>query len=85
RGGYNLQEKLGWSPLEYEEICNFVTHLTNEYLKVDKMWRRQVKCSLIVVYAEAKKRYPILRDYEGDWAVGDMLHIYLKNSSSCSA
>ncbi|KAG2048989.1 hypothetical protein BDR06DRAFT_975577 [Suillus hirtellus] len=36
-GGYNLQEKLGWSPLEYEEIHNFVTHLTNKYLKVNKM------------------------------------------------
>ncbi|KAG1895985.1 uncharacterized protein F5891DRAFT_1193615 [Suillus fuscotomentosus] len=83
-GGYNLQEKLGWSPLEYEEIRNFVTHLANEYLKVNKTWRRQAQCSLTVVYTEAKKRYPILGDYQGDWAVGDMLRIYLKNSSSHS-
>jgi hypothetical protein len=29
---------------------------------------------------QAKKRYPILEDYDADWVVADMLRIFLKNS-----
>ncbi|KAG2341224.1 hypothetical protein BDR05DRAFT_949826 [Suillus weaverae] len=82
RGGYNLQETLGWPASEYEETHAFVSQLAREYLKVHKSWRLQAKPQLVIVYAEAQKQYPILERYEGSWVVGDMLHIFLKNSCS---
>ncbi|KAG2115432.1 hypothetical protein BD769DRAFT_1322689, partial [Suillus cothurnatus] len=82
RGGYNLQEALGWPAAEYEETRAFVSQLAREYLKVNKSWRFQAQPKLALVYTEAQKRYPILERYDGSWVVGDMLHIFLKNSRS---
>ncbi|KAG2083890.1 hypothetical protein BD769DRAFT_1660878 [Suillus cothurnatus] len=82
RGGYNLQEALGWPAAEYEETRAFVSQLAREYLKVNKSWRFQAQPKLALVYAEAQKRYPILERYDGSWVVGDMLRIFLKNSRS---
>ncbi|KAG1736390.1 uncharacterized protein EDB91DRAFT_1055671 [Suillus paluster] len=83
RGGYNLQEALGWPASEYEETRAFVSQLACEYLKVNKSWRLQAQPRLAIVYAEVQKRYPILECYDGSWVVGNMLRIYLKNSCSC--
>ncbi|KAG0692289.1 hypothetical protein DFH29DRAFT_817803, partial [Suillus ampliporus] len=85
RGGYNLQEALGWPASEYEETHAFVLQLAHEYLKINKSWKLQAQPRLAIVYTEAQKRYPILEHYDGNWAVGDMLRIFLKNSCSCDA
>ncbi|KAG1844675.1 hypothetical protein F4604DRAFT_1596060 [Suillus subluteus] len=85
RGGYNLQETLGWSPLEYEEVRSFVIHLAREHLSVKKTWKSQLSQNLKLVFQEAKKRYPILNDYDGDWVVSDVLRVFLKNSSTCTS
>ncbi|KAG1726984.1 uncharacterized protein EDB91DRAFT_1061388, partial [Suillus paluster] len=82
RGGYNLQEALGWPVSEYEETRAFVSQLAREYLKANKSWKLQAQPRLAIVYAEAQKQYPILERYDGSWVVGDMLCIYLKNSCS---
>ncbi|KAG1797264.1 hypothetical protein EV424DRAFT_1546663 [Suillus variegatus] len=34
RGGYNLQEKLGWSLSEYEDIRSFIIHLAPYWNKL---------------------------------------------------
>ncbi|KAG2740089.1 hypothetical protein P692DRAFT_201872678 [Suillus brevipes Sb2] len=82
RGGYNLQDKLGWSPSEYEEVRSFVIHLALEHLNVQRSWKAQLTHKLKVVFSEAKSHYPVLDDYKGDWVVSDFLRGYLKNSST---
>ncbi|KIK34536.1 hypothetical protein CY34DRAFT_97812, partial [Suillus luteus UH-Slu-Lm8-n1] len=83
-GGYNLQEKLGWSLSEYEDvhIGSFVIHLALEYLNVQRSWKAQLTPQLKVVFSEAKSPYPVLDDYKDDWVVSDFLWVYLKNSST---
>ncbi|KAF9236804.1 hypothetical protein BU15DRAFT_63731 [Melanogaster broomeanus] len=85
RGGYNLQDKLGLPPTEYEEIRSFVIHLAREYLTTRKSWSRQSREQLRIVFAKAKERYPQLLDYDGDWVVSDFLKMYLKNTSGRGA
>ncbi|KAG1787895.1 hypothetical protein EV424DRAFT_1339353 [Suillus variegatus] len=82
RGGYNLQEKLGWSLSEYEDIRSFVIHLAREHLNVQRSWKAQLTPKLKKVFSEAKSRYPVLDDYKDDWVVSDFLRVYLKNSST---
>ncbi|KAG2103652.1 hypothetical protein BD769DRAFT_1367248, partial [Suillus cothurnatus] len=82
RGGYNLQEKLGWSLSEYEEVRSFVIHLAHEHLNVRRSWKRQLVPKLLLVFSEAKSHYPVLKAYKDDWVVSDFLHVYLKNSST---
>ncbi|KAI9455841.1 WD40-repeat-containing domain protein [Boletus coccyginus] len=81
RGGYNLQDKLGWPSAEYEEIRSFVVHLAREHLVIRKPWSKQQREQLEVVFAKGKERYPQLSQYDGDWVVADFLRMYLKNSS----
>ncbi|KIJ09722.1 hypothetical protein PAXINDRAFT_17198 [Paxillus involutus ATCC 200175] len=81
RGGYNLQDKLGWPAVEYDEIRTFVIHLAREHLNLRKPWGRQIKEQLQIVFVKSKERYPLLQEYEGDWVVSDFLRVYLKNSS----
>ncbi|KAF9231448.1 hypothetical protein BU15DRAFT_56111, partial [Melanogaster broomeanus] len=80
-GGYNLQDKLGWPAVEYDEIRTFVVHLAREYLNVRKPWGKQSKEQLQIIFEKSKVRYPSLQEYEGDWVVSDFLKVYLKNSS----
>ncbi|KAG1811325.1 hypothetical protein EV424DRAFT_1327709, partial [Suillus variegatus] len=80
-GRYNLQETLGWPASEYEETRAFVSQLAHEYLKVHKSWRLQAQPQLVIVYAEVGSG--LTDGYEGSWVVGDMHHIFLKNSCSC--
>ncbi|KAG1843222.1 hypothetical protein C8R48DRAFT_548942, partial [Suillus tomentosus] len=82
RGGYNLQVTLGWPVADYDETRSFVVHLAHEYLSTNRSWKKQNQSHLRVVYSEAVKRYPILDRYEDCWVVGDMLRMFLKNSSS---
>ncbi|KAG1848399.1 hypothetical protein C8R48DRAFT_663497 [Suillus tomentosus] len=82
QGGYNLQETLGWSPLEYEEVRSFVIHLACEHLSVKKTWKSQLPENLKLVFQKAKQCYPILHDYDGDWVASDVLRVFLKNSST---
>ncbi|KAG6372573.1 hypothetical protein JVT61DRAFT_7686 [Boletus reticuloceps] len=82
RGGYNLQEKLGWPATDYEEIRGFVIQLAREYLNTTRPWGRQFPDQLQIVFRKVKERFPLLCDYEGDWVVSDFLRVYLKNSSA---
>ncbi|KIJ58206.1 hypothetical protein HYDPIDRAFT_44576 [Hydnomerulius pinastri MD-312] len=50
RGGYNLQDKLGWPVVKYNEIQAFVIHLAREYLTTRKPWGKQSKEQLQVVF-----------------------------------
>ncbi|KAG2094037.1 uncharacterized protein F5147DRAFT_585191, partial [Suillus discolor] len=84
QGGYNLQEKLGWSLSEYDEVRSFVIHLAREHLNVRRSWKMQLVPKLQLVFSEAKSRYPVLKDYKDDWVVSDFLRVYLKNSSTCA-
>lgn len=68
RGGYNLQDKLGWPPNEYEEVRvsmihvyqiwslstqqAFIVHLAREHLAVRKPWSRQLKEQLQIVFVK---------------------------------
>ncbi|KAG1873076.1 hypothetical protein F4604DRAFT_1582707 [Suillus subluteus] len=101
RGGYNLQETLGWSPLEYEEVRSFVIHLAREHLSVKKTWKSQLSQNLKLVFQEVnagiglcfemiltcpgQETLSILNDYDGDWVVSDVLRVFLKNSSTCTS
>ncbi|KIK80625.1 hypothetical protein PAXRUDRAFT_158162 [Paxillus rubicundulus Ve08.2h10] len=76
QGGYNLQDKLGWPAVEYDEIW-----VTCEHLNLRKPWGRQIKEQLQIVFVKSKERYPLLQEYEGDWVVSNFLRVYLKNSS----
>ncbi|KAG2089149.1 uncharacterized protein F5147DRAFT_587320 [Suillus discolor] len=82
RGGYNLQEKLGWSLSEYKEVCSFVIHLAHKHLNVQRSWKMQLVPKLQLVFSEAKSHYPVLKEYKDDWVVSDFLRVYLKNSST---
>ncbi|KAG1853459.1 hypothetical protein DFJ58DRAFT_660860 [Suillus subalutaceus] len=83
RGGYNLQEKLGWSLSEYEEVRSFVIHLAHEHLNFFQRRILITPClELLYLLHQAKSRYPVLKAYKDDWVVSDFLQVYLKNSST---
>ncbi|KAG2119221.1 hypothetical protein BD769DRAFT_1362216, partial [Suillus cothurnatus] len=82
QGGYNLQEKLGWSLSEYEEVCSFIIHLVYKPLNMRRSWKRQLVPKLHLVFLEAKSCYPVLKAYKDDWVVLDFSCVYLKNSST---
>ncbi|KAF9232693.1 hypothetical protein BU15DRAFT_54737 [Melanogaster broomeanus] len=83
RGGYNLQQKLGWPTAEYDEIRAFVSHLAGEHLSVraDKA-SSFLALSYSLMIRQSKERYPLLKQYDGDWVVSDFLRVYLKNTST---
>ncbi|KAG2103036.1 hypothetical protein BD769DRAFT_1367410 [Suillus cothurnatus] len=61
RGGHNLQEKLGWSLSEYEEVRSFVIHLAREHLNVRRSWKRQLVPKLHLVFSELNTSYSLSR------------------------
>ncbi|KLO03917.1 hypothetical protein SCHPADRAFT_795801, partial [Schizopora paradoxa] len=86
RGGYNLEEALGWSKNEYATIQKEIREIAKDYLDMTAIFSEQEKTKLTMVYEKARRprsteRFPILRDYENNWVVEDFLSIMLKNSA----
>ncbi|KLO04504.1 hypothetical protein SCHPADRAFT_1003275 [Schizopora paradoxa] len=81
RGGYNLEEKLGWSKSEYGKVQKGIRELAKAHLNMTAILSEQDENSLKTVFQLAKLQHPILNDYIGDWALEDFLSIMLKNSA----
>ncbi len=98
-GGYNLQETLGWSSRVYESVVvrchhlgrtkltnsqDLVHKLTKEKLDLSKSFSKQEKKKIVKVCEAVRHEYAILKDYEHDWPVRDMLQLHLKYTAEAS-
>ncbi|KAF8882343.1 hypothetical protein CPB84DRAFT_1770996 [Gymnopilus junonius] len=78
RGGYNLEQTLGWPKKEYEHIKKFMKKLVEEHLEPSKNFSSQSLSSLANVRALASDRFPALRNYADHWPVMDFIRLELK-------
>ncbi|TDL17599.1 hypothetical protein BD410DRAFT_843521 [Rickenella mellea] len=82
RGGYGLKEELNWNEGLYKAVQKRVHELAKEHLYLHGTFPKQDKAKLEIVYAEAKKSFPVLNEYQGDWVVEDFLRVYLRNTKT---
>ncbi|KAH7902874.1 hypothetical protein BJ138DRAFT_1120993 [Hygrophoropsis aurantiaca] len=82
RDGYNLLTALGWTSDQYTEIQSYLQKLAGKHLDLQSTFKKQNQLKLARFQDEAKKRYPILANYEDDWAASDFLRVYLKNAKA---
>ncbi|KAH7906574.1 hypothetical protein BJ138DRAFT_1015980 [Hygrophoropsis aurantiaca] len=82
RDGYNLLAALKWSPEKYVEVQTHLQKLAVKHLDLQNTFKKQKPQSLVRFHDEAKKLYPVLADYEDDWAASDFLRVYLKNAKA---
>jgi len=61
-----------------------VHKLAREKLVVSKSFRGQDKKIIAQVCERVRKEYAILKDYENDWLVCDMLKLHLKYTSEAA-
>ncbi|TDL17614.1 hypothetical protein BD410DRAFT_699659, partial [Rickenella mellea] len=82
RGGYALEKELNWNADLYKDVQKRVHELATEHLYLHGTFPTQDKVKLQIVYAEARKSFPILNEYRGDWVVEDFLRVYLKRTKT---
>ncbi|KAH7904021.1 hypothetical protein BJ138DRAFT_1019720 [Hygrophoropsis aurantiaca] len=76
RHGYTLLIALGWAPELYEEAQSYLHGLASKHLDLSLTLPNQKKKQLSI----AREHYPMLANYDGDWATKDFLQCYLKNT-----
>ncbi|KLO04612.1 hypothetical protein SCHPADRAFT_812803, partial [Schizopora paradoxa] len=77
RGGYNLEEALGWSKVEYTKVQKGIREIAKDHLDLTSILSEQDSFSGL--RTQAKERFPVLEEYQNDWATEDFLFIMLKN------
>ncbi|KAF8194932.1 hypothetical protein BJ912DRAFT_923832 [Pholiota molesta] len=81
RGGYNLQDILGWDKKKYRKIWAYVKNLSEEHLDCSRSFTSQALKSVQRVKNLASEKFPDLLEYKDVWPVVDMLRLQLKYSS----
>ncbi|KAF8880604.1 hypothetical protein CPB84DRAFT_1639755, partial [Gymnopilus junonius] len=81
RGGYNLEQALGWEAKKYQSIKTYVKKLVEEHLDPTKNFSSQSLTGLVNVRTLACQKFPVLQDYADSWPVIDLICLDLKYTS----
>jgi len=81
RGGYNLENALGWPGKEYRQLKRYIKKLVNDHLVIEKNFSSQSLASIVTVQSLASEKFPGLRRYAGCWPVTDLVRLELKYTS----
>ncbi|KAL0575487.1 hypothetical protein V5O48_006491 [Marasmius crinis-equi] len=78
RGGYNLEEKLGWDDKLLSQVKSFVKGQVLASLTCSLPFTSQPADKLEEIRSAAIERFPLLRRYEDCWVVDDLVRCNLK-------
>ncbi|KAL0563451.1 hypothetical protein V5O48_018615 [Marasmius crinis-equi] len=78
RGGYNLEEKLGWDNTLLAQVKGFVKSQVVSKLACSVPFTLQPSEKLEDVRSSAIDKFPMLKRYEDCWAVDDLIRCNLK-------
>ncbi|KIK60667.1 hypothetical protein GYMLUDRAFT_244242 [Collybiopsis luxurians FD-317 M1] len=78
RGGYNLQEKLGWPAQRFKNVHGFIRTRVKATLDCSLPFSDQPLHKLQNIRDEAVVNYTFLRTYENCWVVDDLIRARLK-------
>ncbi|KAL0059702.1 hypothetical protein AAF712_013535 [Marasmius tenuissimus] len=78
RGGYNLEEKLGWDSKVLSQVKSFVKDQVLSKLNCSAPFTSQPPDKLEEIRASAIDKFPMLMRYEDCWAVDDFIRCHLK-------
>ncbi|KAL0569252.1 hypothetical protein V5O48_012717 [Marasmius crinis-equi] len=78
RGGYNLEEKLGWEDKLLSQVKSFVKSQVLASLTCSLPFTSQPADKLEEIRSAAIERFPLLRQYEDCWVVDDLVRCNLK-------
>ncbi|KAI6132498.1 NUC121 domain-containing protein [Pisolithus croceorrhizus] len=81
RGGYNLEDQLGWGRDGFKNLKRFVKKAVRKHLDPTKCRSLQNRRALETVNKTAIAEFPDLDDFEGCWPVQDLVLLQLKYSS----
>ncbi|KAF9470789.1 hypothetical protein BDN70DRAFT_939425 [Pholiota conissans] len=84
RGGYNLEEALGWESKDFKRIKKYVHTLIKAFLDPSQCFKAQDELKLNEVRDMVTKRYPILQEYTASWPAVDMIRLRLKYTAACA-
>ncbi|KIM57177.1 hypothetical protein SCLCIDRAFT_29021 [Scleroderma citrinum Foug A] len=82
RGGYNLQDQLGWSNEEFKTMKRFVHKEIKKRLDLTKCRSLQERKAMEVIRDLAITKFPDLNDFEDCWPVLDLIQLRLKYTLS---
>ncbi|KAF9233653.1 hypothetical protein BU15DRAFT_66407 [Melanogaster broomeanus] len=82
RGGYNLEEQLGWGEAGFKELKRFVNKAVKRHLDMAKCRSLQERKALEAVRDITIARFPDLDGFENYWPVFDLIQLRLKYTSS---
>ncbi|KAL0570417.1 hypothetical protein V5O48_011542 [Marasmius crinis-equi] len=78
RGGYNLEEKLGWDGKLLTQVKSFVKNQVLKKLDCSVPFTLQPPAKIKEIQSLGTEKFPILRRYEDCWAVDDLIRCNLK-------
>ncbi|KAI5991395.1 hypothetical protein EDD15DRAFT_2368757 [Pisolithus albus] len=82
RGGYNLEEQLGWGDSGFKSLKRFVNKAIKKHLDVTKCRSQQDRKALDTVCDLAIAEFPDLSTFENCWPILDLIQMRLKYLSS---
>ncbi|KAI6126694.1 hypothetical protein F5141DRAFT_1060410 [Pisolithus sp. B1] len=81
RGGYNLEDQLGWGKDGFKKLQRFVKKAVKKHLDTMKCRSLQDHKALETVNKMTVAQFPDLDDFEECWPVQDLVQLQLKYSS----
>ncbi|KAJ3711852.1 hypothetical protein DFJ43DRAFT_1044308 [Lentinula guzmanii] len=78
RGGYTLRVVLKWKDERYHEIKSFINNLVDSKLDGTLPLGKQIKEKVDAVREAAAVKFPILDEYQDQWATNDFIKCRLK-------
>ncbi|KAI6030170.1 hypothetical protein EDC04DRAFT_101086 [Pisolithus marmoratus] len=82
RGGYNLEEQLGWSADDFKKLKRFINKAMEQHLDTTKCRSLQDLNALGTVCDLATAKFPDLENFAHCWPVLDQIQMRLKYLSS---
>ncbi|KAF9063340.1 hypothetical protein BDP27DRAFT_1426948 [Rhodocollybia butyracea] len=73
RGGYNLDEAVGWTVEQSDELKKYIKHAVEAELDCTLPFTRQPRSSIISIRQAALFRFPWLMSYTNLWVVNDLV------------
>ncbi|KDR68954.1 hypothetical protein GALMADRAFT_145971 [Galerina marginata CBS 339.88] len=86
RGGYNLRAVLRWDIVLYSAVQKFIKERIRHYMEQRSLLRgltitKQPPETISMIQDEAKQKFKLLSNYEGNWPSRDIIATYLGNTS----
>ncbi|KAG6370125.1 hypothetical protein JVT61DRAFT_12425 [Boletus reticuloceps] len=73
RGGYNLEEQIGWGETEFKNLKCLAHKLIKKHLDVSQSRTAQSLSAIKTVKQQMLKAYPMLDSFESCWPVDDLI------------